>query len=195
MRKKIAIVIIVGILALITIYNNQGPRLGRLGYPSKDEIIRFYKNNKNELEYIQSITSVIDNSFKIMAEGYVHWNYEGEDKENDIVSKAQERYDENFKEGSRLLKISKKLFDSKWSDMIIGELYRDENGRESRSIEIYNSYEIGGEEYDVGITYLEGLSEEKMKLYQMGQIYQDNHIDGNWYYFCRYKPRCNFMRG
>ncbi|QEH70052.1 hypothetical protein QTL86_02895 [Cellulosilyticum sp. ST5] len=191
-RGIVFIITIVGFISILTLtvfYNSQKPQLGELGYPSKEEMIRFYKKNKDSLEYIQQTTSVIDNSFVIRSNNDSGWNYEGKDKEDYSKSEEQKLYDKNFKEGSKLLKISKKLFNSKWISIITKRTIWDNEGNNTYQIRFYNTYTTKTkEEYQVGIIYFEEIIEKRMKTFQLGQIYKDNHIEGNWYYFCQYKP-------
>ena len=79
-KKVISIVIAILLLgeSLFYIYQTKlRPQLGEYRNPTKEEVIRFYNENKDSLEYIQQTTAVIDNSFRIRPNGYADCNWQG----------------------------------------------------------------------------------------------------------------------
>ena len=59
-------------------------------------------------------------------------------------------------------------------------------GEEIYRIVVSCSYELDHEDYEVEIMYIDAPEELQSWFSQARQLYQDNHIEGNWYYLCRY---------
>ena len=174
---------------------NQKPQLGSLGYPSKEEVTRFYKHNKKTLEYIRQSTFEIDSSFEIfiydMEYNYtfaVRWKDMGENREANVVLKERNQLKEKFAWKSKLVKLANQLFDSDWISGIYGRYYKNESGEKAREILFANYYGKLKHRYQVGLIYLEDTSETAIRKYEESQEYKDNQIDGHWYYYCLYFP-------
>ncbi len=174
---------------------SQKPQLGTLGYPSKEEVTRFYKHNKKILEYIRQSTFEIDTSFKIFlyTTEYSHsfsvrWEYMGENKEANVVLKQRNQLKEKFRRKSKLVKLANQLFDSDWVSGIYGEYDKNEFGEKARELLFTNYYGKLRHRYRVGLIYLEDTSETALREYEEYQVYKDNQIDGHWYYYCQYFP-------
>ena len=196
--RPIIILILLVLSSLVIVgelRQNQKPQLGSLGYPSKEEVTRFYKNNKKILEYIRQSTFEIDNSFKIFiyTSEYSHtfgvrWEYMGENKAANVVLKERNQLKEKFAKKSKLVKLANQLFDSDWISDIVGEYYKNESGEKARELLFTNYYGKFRHRYQVGLIYLEDTSETAIREYEKRQKYKDNQIDGNWYYYCFYFP-------
>lgn len=196
-KKVISIVIAILLLggSLFYIYQTKlRPQLGEYRNPTKEEVIRFYNENKDSLEYIQQTTSVIDNSFRIRPNGYADCNWEGRKELEGPDLEAWTQYEKNFEEDSELRKVTKQLFDTRLFNMvegkpyymIYGEKFLRGPGEEIHRIVVSCSYELDHEDYEVGIMYIDAPKELQSWFSQARQLYEDNHIEGNWYYLCRY---------
>lgn len=195
-KKVISIVIAILLLggSLFYIYQTKlRPQLGEYRNPSKEEVIRFYNENKDSLEYIHQTTAAIDNSFQIRPDGYTLCNYMGEELEGSDLEKWTQ-YEKNFEEDSELVKVTKQLFDTRLFNMVEGKPYRmiygekflRGPGEEINTLVVSCAYELDNEDYEVGIMYIDAPEELQSRFSQARQLYEDNHIEGNWYYLCRY---------
>ena len=189
------VLVLSSLVIVVELGQNQKPQLGSLGYPSKEEVTRFYKHNKKILEYIRQSTFEIDSSFRIFINTMefshsfnVIWEYMGENKEAKVVLKERNLLKEKFARKSKVVKLANQLVDSDWISGIYGDYNKNESGEKARELLFANYYGKTRQRYQVGLIYLEDTSETAIREYEEHQEYKDNQIDGNWYYYCFYFP-------
>lgn len=196
-KKVISIVVAILLLggSLFYIYQTKlRPQLGEYRNPTKEEVIRFYNENKDSLEYIQQTTAVIDNSFRIRPNGYADCNCKGMGELEGLDLEKWTQYEKNFEEDSELRKVTKQLFDTRLFNMVEGKPYHMIYGTKFlrgpgevvNTLVVSCAYELDNEDYEVGIMYIDAPEELQSWFSQARQLYEDNHIEGNWYYLCRY---------